>query len=125
MKKYKEDLKLIFQVLGVIAIYLFISFVKKPIPIYLLLGILVIYLFYDLYSKVQTKNGKTRVVFFSTKKDKRSKIISQVVGLMLAVGCLAYLIWTNTLLPLALVGIVSGLMIFMDGVFELPKREDY
>lgn len=125
MRKYKEDIRLIFQVLGVIAIYLLLSFVPKPVPAYVVLSILVVYLFYDLYAKIRTKNGKTRIVFFPTRKDKRSKITSQVFGLVLAAGCLVYLIWSHTLLPLALIGMVSGLWIFMDGIFEFPKDEEY
>lgn len=125
MKKYKEDIKLIFQVLGLIAIYLFITLVKKPIPAYSLLGILVIYLLYDLYSKVRYKNGKKSIVFFPTTKDKRSKITAQIVGLTISLFFLIYLIWAKALYPLALVCIVAGLFIFMDGIFDLPKEDDY
>jgi hypothetical protein len=121
MKKYKDDIKTIIEVLTFGLIYLVISTIQIPILSYLSLGIWICFLAYNLYFKIEYRKGKSTHVLFPTQNDQYSKTTSITLGLIVFVLSIIDILWTKIFYGYAIIGLPLGLIIFLNGIFDLPK----
>ena len=96
MKKYKDDLKTIFQVSTYILISMSFVTMDNPILSYTFTGLFTVSMAYELYSKMQYRKGKANYVLFPTLNDLYSKMTSITIGLMAITASIIAVIWTNT-----------------------------
>ena len=121
MKNYKDDLKTIFQVLTYILIYMSFVTMDNPVLSYTFIGIFIVFIAYELYSKMQYRKGKANYVLFPTLNDLYSKMTSITIGLMAITASIIAVIWTNTFNHYCVIGLCVGLLIFLNGIFDLPN----
>ena|SRR5690606_29265326 len=121
MRKYKDDIKTILQVLMFGIIYLSISTIDNPIVSIIFLGLWIGYLIYNLYSKFQYRNGNANYILFPTVNDQYSKITSVILGLIVCVLSVVAIVWTDDFRLYGALGILVGVLVFLNGVLDLPK----
>jgi len=116
MKKDTADTRTIVLMIFVVLIVL-----RTPITSYIVFGLCLVYLAYNLYSKIQYRQGKTDYLLFPTKNDSFVKITSLTLGLIIFSIGIIYIIWTKNFNPYAFAGMAIGLLQFLNGLFALPK----
>lgn len=121
MKKYKDDIKKIIEVLTFGLIYVSIMTIDNPIVSYLFLGLWVVFWTYNLYTKIQYRKGKSGYIRFPTQNDQYSKTTSITLGLIVFALSIAGIVWTKTFNHYGLIGVTIGLLVFFNGIFDLPK----
>jgi hypothetical protein len=121
MKKYKDDIKTIIEVLAFVLIFTSIATINNPLISYFCLGLWIILWTFNLYSKIQYRKGKVDYILFSTQNDQYSKTTSITLGLLILVLSIVGIIWTKALNHYAIIGIIIGLLVFFNGIFDLPK----
>ncbi|MFN3755219.1 hypothetical protein [Flavobacterium sp.] len=121
MRKYKDDIKTILQVLVFGIIYLSISTIDNPIVSIMFLGLWIGYLIYNLYSKFQYRKGNANYILFPTVNDQYSKVTSVILGLIVCVLSVVAIVWTDNFRHYAALGILVGMLVFCNGIFDLPK----
>ncbi len=121
MKKYKDDIKTIFEVLTYGLIYMSISTIDNPIVSNIFLGLWIVYWIFNLYSKIQYRKGKADYILFPTQNDKYYKTTSITLGIIVFLLSIAGIIWTKSFNNYGLIGITIGLLVFLNGIFDLPK----
>lgn len=121
MRKYKDDINTILQVLMFGIIYLSISTIDNPIVSIIFLGLWIGYLIYNLYSKFQYRNGNPNYILFPTVNDQYSKITSVILGLIVCVLSVVAIVWTDDFRLYGALGILVGVLVFLNGVLDLPK----
>jgi len=121
MDKYKDDIKTIFQVFMFGIIYLSISSIDNPIVSILLSCLWIGYLIYNLYSKFQYRKGNANYIRIPTVNDNFYKISSLIFGLIICILSITAIVWSDNLWIYGVVGFVVGLLIFCNGIFDLPK----
>jgi hypothetical protein len=121
MKKYKDDIKTIFEVLTYGLIYMSIATIDNPIVSYLYLGLWIVYWTYNLYAKFQYRKGKTDYILFPTQNDKYYKTTSITLGIIAILLCIAGIIWTKSFNYYLIIAVTIGLLVFLNGLFDLPK----
>lgn len=97
------------------------STIDNPILSYCFLGLWIVYWTYNLYSKIQYRNEKADYVFFPTLNDQYSKTTSITLGLIVLIITIVFSAWTKTFNHYAIVGFATGLLVFFNGIFDLPK----
>lgn len=121
MKTDKKDIRTIIELLTLGLLYLCSSMVDSPVFSYLFLVIWVVYWTYNLYQKVQYRKGTTDYVLFPTQNDEYSKVTSITLGtIILALSTLPFL-YEQPLNPYMVIGLAIGLLILLNGIFDLPK----
>ena len=121
MKKYKDDIKTIIEVLTFGLIYMSISTIDNPIVSYIFLGLWIAYWTYNLYSKFQYRKGKADYILFPTQNDQYSKTTSITLGLIIFALSIIAIVWTKSFNHYGIIGITIGLLVFLNGLFDLPK----
>ncbi len=121
MKNYKDDIKTILEVLTFALIYMSISTIDNPIVSYLFLGLWVTYWTYNLYSKFQYRKGKADYILFPTQNDQYSKTTSITLGLIIFALSIGAIVWTKSFNQYGIIGITIGLLVFLNGLLDLPK----
>ena len=121
MKKYKNDIKTIIEVLTLGLIYMSISTINNPFVSYLFLGLWIVYWTYKLYSKFQYRNGNADYILFPTQNDQYFKTTSIILGLFIFTFSIVASVWTKSFNHYEIIGITIGLLVFLNGLFDLPK----
>jgi Ca2+/Na+ antiporter len=121
MKNYREDIKTIIEVLTFGLVYLSISTIDYPIFSYLFLVLWITYWVYNLYEKFRYRSTNTTYVLFQTQNDEYSKVTSIVLGLMILVLSIVAMIWASITILYPIIGVAIGLLVFLNGIFDLPK----
>lgn len=121
MKKYKNDIKTIVEVLSLFVIFLSISAFDNPLVTYLFLAVWVVYLIYSLISKIRYRKGKSKYILFPTLNDQYSKVTSLTLGIICLILSIVAIIWTKSYIHYGITGIAISLLVFLNGVFDLPK----
>lgn len=121
MKKYKDDIKTIFEVLTFGLVYMSISTINNPIVSFMFLGLWIVYWIYSLYSKMQYRKGKADYILFPTQNDNYYTTSSITLGLIVFTGSIAGIAWTEYFDDYGVIGITIGLLVFLNGLFDLPK----
>jgi hypothetical protein len=121
MKKYKNDIKTIIEVLTLGLIYMSISTINNPFVSYLFLGLWIVYWTYKLYSKFQYRNGNADYILFPTQNDQYFKTTSIILGLFIFTFSIVAIVWTKSFNHYEIIGITIGLLVFLNGLFDLPK----
>ncbi|ATL46733.1 hypothetical protein COR50_05845 [Chitinophaga caeni] len=121
MRKYREDIKLIIRVLIYGAIYFIISKIDNPSFIYFTLALWIIYGLKTLYHKIQYRKGYADYILIPTRNDDFFRIASLTLGAIIFFISIYILIITSPLMNYAVIGIFLGLLIFFNGILDLPK----
>jgi hypothetical protein len=122
MKKFKGDVKTIAEILIVILIYFGIASFDAPFISYLAIGLCVIAWTYGLLEKYQYRKGKSSYILIPTNRDDYSKLTSCVLGVLIVVGCIVYSVFISKSFNYFMaLSIIAGLLIFFNGLFDLPK----
>ena len=85
------------------------------------LGLWIGYLIYNLYSKFQYRKGNANYILFPTVNDQYSKVTSVILGLIVCVLSVVAIVWTDNFRHYAALGILVGMLVFCNGIFDLPK----
>ena len=85
------------------------------------LGLWVIYLTYNLYSKFQYRKGKADYILFPVQNDQFTKTTSIILGIIIFAISVITLVWQKSPNLLGLIGLVIGLLVFLNGLFDVPK----
>lgn len=121
MKKYKNDLKTILEVLLFLVIYFSFSALKSPIITIAVFGLAIVYWSYNLYTKLQYRKGNADYMLIPTVNDQYSKITSIVLGLAACALSISAIVWKHEYRIYGSIGIAVGLLILLNGIFDLPK----
>ncbi|HTD98841.1 MAG TPA: hypothetical protein VK668_06120 [Mucilaginibacter sp.] len=122
MNQRKSNIRTIFEVLTYLLIYFSISFIDNPLISIFSLGLWVAFWIYNLYKKVQYRNGiKLNIVIFPTLNDDYSKMTSITLGIMIIAGSLIGYFAFSILILYCIIGSTVGIIIFLNGVLDLPK----
>lgn len=120
MKKYKDDLKSIIEVLTYILVIICFGIIDNPIFTFVSIGIWVVVLVYSLYSKIQYRNGSTNSFLFRTKNDSYSTTTSITLGIIILALSVAWFIWVKSINIYGIMGLAIGFMVFLNGLYDLP-----
>ena len=124
MKKYRDDIKTIFQVLSYIALYFAISMIDNPIIAIISGGFWLFVWSFNIYDKIKYRNQKYQdEIRFPTQNDSYSKMTSLSLGSMLTIGMIAWisLMSESTFIPI--VGLIASLLILINGIIDVPKGQ--
>jgi hypothetical protein len=121
MAEHKYNIKTIIEVLTFGLIFISISTIDNPIVSFIFLGILIAYWTHNLYSKFQYRKGKADYIRFPTQSDQYSKTTSITLGLVIFALSVIVIVWQNSFKYHAVIGITIGLLVFLNGLFDLPK----
>lgn len=121
MKKYKEDIKLIFEVALFILSYLAFSIIKIPALSYILLSILIVYWAVDLYSNIRYRRGNANYIHFPTMNDAFSKFSLILIGIIILGFNTLSIVKPNRFSDYAIIGIVVGFFVLLKGIISLPN----
>jgi len=121
MAEHKYDIKTIIEVLTFGLIYMSISTIDNPIVSFMFLGLWIAYWTHNLYSKFHYRKGKADYIRFPTQNDQYSKTTSITLGLVIFVLSITAIVWHNSFNYYAVIGITIGLLMFLNGLFDLPK----
>jgi hypothetical protein len=123
MKNYWKDIRTIGEVLFFILVYLSLSRIQNPLYTFCLLAIYVIYWSYNFYTKLRYRQGKANYLLFPTKNDEYSRMTSITIGSLLLLASLAFLLWKQPASVYAIIGLVIGLLVLLNGLFDVPKGQ--
>lgn len=121
MKKYKEDIKLIFKVAFFILSYLAFSIIKIPTLSYILVSILIVYWVADLYSNIQYLRGNANYIHFPTMNDAFSKFSLILIGIIILGFNTLSIVKPNRFNDYAIIGMVVGFFVLLKGIISLPN----
>jgi hypothetical protein len=121
MKKYREDIKTIFEVLTFIIIFMSFGVIRNPVFSQVLLLVCFFWWAYNLYLKIQYRKGKGDYLLFPTVNDSHHKITSIVLGLVTFFAVLL----AFYLFGLSGIHMVNGfcivVLLVLNGIFDVPK----
>lgn len=95
--------------------------IGNPVVSYIFTGLGIINWSYNLYTKFQYRKGKADYILFPTQNDQYSKTTSITLGLIILTLSVAAIILTKSDYHYEIVGITIGLLVFLNGIFDLPK----
>lgn len=121
MKKYKDDLKSIIEVLTYLLVIMSIGTIHNPIISFISLGIGIVVWVYNLYTKIKYRNGNCNYIHFPTKNDSYSKTTSLTLGIIVLALSVALFIWGKSISNYGIIGFTIGLLVFLNGLFDLPQ----
>ncbi|WP_196890129.1 hypothetical protein [Aureivirga sp. CE67] len=124
MKKYKEDIFTIIQLVTFILAWFAFAQIDNPI-FAIFSGVFWIFLWSrNIYYKIQyRKNKLPDVIRIPTQNDNYYKTTSLSFGVMLIVGMSFWIYYANELIFIPIFGLVSGILIFINGIIDIPKGE--
>lgn len=121
MKKYKEDLKTIFEVAFFIMCYMAFAVIRIPALSYISLGILIVYWVVDLYSNIQYRRGTANYIHFPTMNDAFSKFSLILIGIIILSLNILSIVQPNRFSDYAIPGIIAGFAVLLKGIISLPN----
>jgi hypothetical protein len=124
MKQYKSDIKTIIEVSTFILIYFsFSSFVSQNSLIGSIFFVVwIVFWIYNLYTKIQySKGNPPDILIFSTLNDNYSKMTFMTLGIMASVISIIGYFAFSFIMPYLVVGLTVGIIIFLNGLFDVPK----
>lgn len=124
MKKYRDDIKTIFQVLSYIALYFAISMIDNPIVAIVSGGFWLFVWSFNIYDKIKYRNQKYQdEIRFPTQNDSYSKMTSLSLGSMLTIGMIVWISLMTKFTFIPIVGLIAGLLILINGIIDVPKGQ--
>lgn len=121
MKKYREDIKTMGEVVFFILIYLSLATFHNPVYSYLTVTIYSIYWSTNFYSKIHYRKGKADYILFPTKNDEYSRMTSIMIGSMVIIAAMTFLIWKKSFSHYTIIGFSAGILVLLNGIMDLPK----
>ena len=124
MKKYRDDIKTIFQVLSYIALYFSISIIDNPI-VAIISGAFWLFVWsFNIYDKIKYRNQKyLDEIRFPTQNDLYHKTTSLSLGSMLTIGMIIWISIMTELTLIPIIGLIAGLLILINGIIDVPKGQ--
>ncbi|WP_109620415.1 hypothetical protein [Sediminitomix flava] len=124
MKKYREDIKVIFQALSFIALYIAISMIDNPVGAIISGGVWFFVWSLNIYDIIKYRNQKSQdEIRFPTQNDSYSKMTSLSLGCMLIIGMIIWIALLTEFTFIPIVGLIAGLLILINGIIYLPKGQ--
>lgn len=121
MKKYKKDLQTIVEVILFILIIFSFSTINSPFISFVFLGLWIILWSVNLCSKIQYRKGNAVYMLIPTQNDQYLKTTSITLGIIIFSFSLISIFIFKTFTHYSIIGIVIGILVFLNGVFDLPK----
>lgn len=123
-EKYKDDIKIIFQVLSYLALYFMISRVDNPIVAIIAGGFCFIVWSFNIYDKIKYRNKKyLNEIRFPTQNDSYFKITSLTLGSMLTIGMIIWITLMKEFSFIPIIGLSAGLLILINGIIDVPNGQ--
>ena len=122
MKKYKNDIKTIIEVLAFIMLWLGFSFLQNPVVSYA--GAIVLFAVWTLniIDKLKYRNNKIpNELRFPTGNEDYSKFTSLTLGLCFFGGSIGFAVWTSDPPYLLMFTGLGGVLVFISGLLDTPK----
>lgn len=124
MKKYRDDIKTIFQVLSFIALYFLFSMIDNPIVAIISGGFWLFIWSFNIYDKIEYRNKKFQdEIRFPTQNDSYYKMTSFSLGSMLTIGMIIWITLMTRFTFIPIVGIIAGILILINGIIDVPKGQ--
>ena len=124
MKKYRDDIKTIFQVLSYIALYFAISMIDNPIVAIISSGFWFLVWSFNIYDKIKYRNKKYQnEIRFPTQNDSYSKMTSLSLGSMLTIGMIIWITLMTEFTFIPIIGLIASLLILINGIIDVPKGQ--
>jgi len=124
MKKYRDDIKTIFQVLSYIALCFAISMIDNPIVAIISGGFWLFVWSFNIYDKIKYRNKKYQdEIRFPTQNDSYSKMTSLSLGSMLTIGMIIWITLMTEFTFIPIIGLIAGLLILINGIIDVPKGQ--
>ncbi len=124
MKKYRDDIKTIFQVLSYIALYFAISMIDNPVVAIISGGFWLFVWSFNIFDKIKYRNKKYQdEIRFPTQNDSYHKMTSLSLGSMLTIGMIIWITLMTEFTFIPIVGIIAGLLILINGIIDVPKGQ--
>ena len=124
MKKYRDDIKTIFQVLSFMALYFTISMIDNPIVAIISGGFWLFVWSFNIYDKIKYRNKKYQdEIRFPTQNDSHFKMTSLSLGSMLTIGMIIWISLMTEFTFIPIVGLIAGLLILTNGIIDVPKGQ--
>jgi hypothetical protein len=124
MKKYRDDIKTIFQVLSFIALYFLFIMIDNPIVAIISGGFWLFVWSFNIYDKIKYKNKKFQdEIRFPTQNDSYYKMTSLSLGIMLTIGMIIWITLMTEFTFIPIVGIIAGILILINGIIDVPKGQ--
>lgn len=120
MKKYTNDLKTMVEVIIFALLWFIGTTLDSPIVTIISFLFFIFYLLYQLYEQYCYRKGRVYYVLYPTKKDCYSKITLLILGSILLVSSIVIVV-TKNCNQYAIISFVFGLLLFLNGLFDLPK----
>jgi hypothetical protein len=124
MKKYRDDIKTIFQVLSFIALYFLFSMIDNLI-VAIISGVFWLFVWsLNIYDKIKYRSKKyPNEIRFPTQNDSYFKITSLSLGGMLTVGMIIWLTLMTEYTLIPVFGLLAGILILINGIIDVPKGQ--
>ena len=124
MKKYRDDIKTIFQVLSYIALYFAIIMIDNPIVAIISGGFWLLVWSFNIYDKIKYRNQKYQdEIRFPTQNDSYSKMTSLSLGSMLSIGMIIWITQMTEFTFIPIIGLIASLLILINGIIDVPKGQ--
>jgi hypothetical protein len=124
MKKYRDDIKTIFQVLSFIALYFLFIMIDNPIVAIISGGFWLFVWSFNIYDKIKYKNKKFQdEIRFPTQNDSYYKMTSLSLGIMLTIGMIIWITLMTEFTFIPIFGIIAGILILINGIIDVPKGQ--
>lgn len=121
MQKFYKNVKVIGAVLLFGIMYLIMSKIDHPVTFFAFLIFIITYLSFNLYSKFRYRNREVNYILFPTKNDQYSKLSSIILGIIIFIFSVVIIIWNQDLKYYEIIGVLTSLLIFLNGICDLPK----
>jgi Ca2+/Na+ antiporter len=123
MKKYKADIKTIFEVLIFLIISVSLPSLNNPYfaAIFLVFGGL--YWLFSIYSNIKYKKGDANYILIPSENDDPQKVGNLVFGIVIFTISLGFVFWQKSVNNYSLIGLVVGLAKFISGIIHLPNSK--
>jgi hypothetical protein len=124
MKKYRDDIKTIFQVLSYIALYFAISMIDNPI-VAIISGAFWFFVWsFNIYDKIKYRNKKYQdEIRFPTQNDSYYKMTSLSLGSMLTIGMIIWITLMTEFTFIPIIGLSAGILVLINGIIDVPKGQ--
>jgi len=124
VKKYRDDIKTIFQVLSYTALYFTISMIDNPIVAIISGGFWLFVWSFNIYDKIKYRNQKYQdEIRFPTQNNSYAKMTSLSLGGMLTIGMIIWITLMTEFTLISIVGLIAGLLILINGIIDIPKGQ--
>ena len=121
MAPLKDDVKTIIGLVTSGLIYAGFMFIDSPLISYFFLFLWILFWATNIYGKIRYRQGRAAYILVSTVNDEYSKLTSIILGVILIILVSFFQFWTGDLAPVKVLMFVTGLLILVNGILDLPK----